>query len=127
MESHRPDTSHPTFRTTGQTCRDRARSRWKLLTPLVESGRLRDLPDDATTTQFPFWRKYMSRMLRFLAVSIALTVAAPAAAQVQTGSILVRAVDEQGAVVPGATVTITSPVLVAGSMTGVEPHTEPPL
>jgi len=52
-------------------------------------------------------------------VSIALTVAAPAAAQVQTGSILVRAVDEQGAVVPGVTVTITSPVLVAGSMTGV--------
>jgi len=51
--------------------------------------------------------------------SIALTVAAPAAAQVQTGSILVRAVDEQGAVVPGVTVTITSPVLVAGSMTGV--------
>jgi hypothetical protein len=61
----------------------------------------------------------MSRILRFLAVSIALTVAAPAAAQVQTGSILVRAVDEQGAVVPGVTVTITSPVLVAGSMTGV--------
>jgi len=61
----------------------------------------------------------MSRILRFLVVSIALTVAAPAAAQVQTGSILVRAVDEQGAVVPGVTVTITSPVLVAGSMTGV--------
>ena len=61
----------------------------------------------------------MSRILRFLAVSIALTIAAPAAAQVQTGSILVRAVDEQGAVVPGVTVTITSPVLVAGSMTGV--------
>jgi len=61
----------------------------------------------------------MSRILRFLAVSIALTVAAPAAAQVQTGSILVRAVDEQGAVVPGVTVTISSPVLVAGSMTGV--------
>jgi hypothetical protein len=40
-------------------------------------------------------------------------------AQVQTGSILVRAVDEQGAVVPGVTVTITSSVLVAGSMTGV--------
>src|SRR6476619_6971818 len=61
----------------------------------------------------------MSRILRFLAVSIALTVAAPAAAQVQTGSILVKAVDDQGAVVPGVTVTISSPVLVAGSMNGV--------
>ena len=61
----------------------------------------------------------MSRTLRFLAVSLALSVAAPAAAQVQTGSILVRAVDEQGAVVPGVTVTITSSVLVAGSMNGV--------
>src|SRR4029077_16207595 len=70
-------------------------------------------------TPFPFWRNCMSRILRFLAVSIALTVAAPAAAQVQTGSILVRAVDEQGAVMPGVTVTITSSVLVAGSMTGV--------
>lgn len=61
----------------------------------------------------------MSRILRFLAVSLALSVAVPAAAQVQTGSILVRAVDEQGAVVPGVTVTITSSVLVSGSMTGV--------
>jgi hypothetical protein len=32
-------------------------------------------------------------------------------AQVQTGNISVKAVDDQGAVVPGATVTITSPVL----------------
>ena len=61
----------------------------------------------------------MSRTLRFLAVSLALSVAAPAAAQVQTGSILVRAADQQGAVMPGVTVTITSSVLVAGSMTGV--------
>ena len=30
-----------------------------------------------------------------------------------------KAVDDQGGVVPGVTVTITSPVLVAGSMTGV--------
>ena len=30
-----------------------------------------------------------------------------------------RAADEQGAVMPGVTVTITSPVLVAGSMTAV--------
>jgi hypothetical protein len=54
-----------------------------------------------------------------LAVSLALSVAAPAAAQVQTGSILVRAADQQGAVMPGVTVTITSSVLVAGSMTAV--------
>jgi len=39
-------------------------------------------------------------------------------AQVQTGSILVKVVDEQGAVVPGVTVTISSPALVAGQMVG---------
>jgi hypothetical protein len=44
--------------------------------------------------------------------------AAVASAQVQTGSILVRAVDEQAAVLPGVTVTITSPVIVVGQMTG---------
>jgi hypothetical protein len=41
---------------------------------------------------------------------LALT-AAPSVAQIQTGSISVRAVDEQGAVMPGAVVSITSPVL----------------
>jgi hypothetical protein len=46
-------------------------------------------------------------------------LASAAFAQVQTGSILVRSVDEQGAVVPGATITISSPVLVAGTQTGV--------
>ena len=61
----------------------------------------------------------MSRILRFLATAIALTIAVPAAAQVQTGSILVRAIDQQGAVVPGVTITISSPVLVAGTMTAV--------
>jgi Carboxypeptidase regulatory-like domain/TonB-dependent Receptor Plug Domain len=35
----------------------------------------------------------------------------PAWAQVQTGSIFVKIVDDQGAAVPGATVTLTSPVL----------------
>src|SRR6185503_13380165 len=113
-----PDTPHPTSRTIGQTRRRRPKSPWQAVRRLVESGRLRDLPDDATKPHF-LRRNCMSRILRFLAVSIALTIAAPAAAQVQTGSILVRAVDEQGAVVPGVTVTITSPVLVAGSMTGV--------
>jgi hypothetical protein len=36
---------------------------------------------------------------------------AVAAAQIQTGSISVKAVDDQGAVIPGVTVTISSPVL----------------
>ena len=61
-------------------------------------------------------------MNRFLGVDAVVTVvclAAPANAQVQTGSILVKTEDQQGAVMPGTTVTISSPVLVAGSMTGV--------
>ena len=37
----------------------------------------------------------MSRILRFLAAAMVLAIAAPAFAQVQTGSILVRALDEQ--------------------------------
>lgn len=41
-----------------------------------------------------------------------------AAAQVQTGSILVRVVDQQGAFVPGVTATISSPTLVRGQMVG---------
>jgi hypothetical protein len=45
-------------------------------------------------------------------------LATPAIAQVQTGSILARANDAQGAVVPGVAVTISSPVLVSGTMTG---------
>jgi hypothetical protein len=62
----------------------------------------------------------MRRFLRLVAVSIALSFgAAPVDAQVQTGSILVRAIDPQGAVMPGVTITISSPVLVAGTMTAV--------
>src|SRR3954467_10961541 len=60
----------------------------------------------------------MKRIVSFVAMLIALA-AASAHAQIQTGSILVKAVDEQGAVMPGVTVTISSPVLVAGTMTGV--------
>jgi hypothetical protein len=44
-------------------------------------------------------------------VMLAVLFAAPAAAQIQTGSVSVRAVDEQGAVIPGVTVTLTSPVM----------------
>jgi hypothetical protein len=61
----------------------------------------------------------MKRKVSFFAVVVALAVAATASAQIQTGSILVKAVDDQGAVVPGVTVTISSPVLVAGSMNGI--------
>jgi Carboxypeptidase regulatory-like domain/TonB-dependent Receptor Plug Domain len=61
----------------------------------------------------------MSRMLRFLAVAFVLGAAVPALAQVQTGSILVRATDDQGAVVPGVTITISSPVIISGTMAGV--------
>src|SRR5713226_7354720 len=61
----------------------------------------------------------MKRIVSFFTVLLAVALVTPASAQVQTGSILVKAVDEQGAVTPGVTVTISSPVLVAGSMTGV--------
>src|ERR1043166_9890744 len=61
----------------------------------------------------------MSRILRFLAAALVLSMAAPALAQVQTGSVLVRAIDQQGAVMPGVTITISSPVLVSGTMTAV--------
>lgn len=54
-----------------------------------------------------------------VALVIVLAFALPALAQVQTGSILVRVNDEQGAPMPGVTVTITSSALVSGSMTGV--------
>src|SRR5436309_11686454 len=61
----------------------------------------------------------MKRMLRLCALIGAFAAAAPAAAQVQTGSILVRAADEQGAVMPGVAITISSPALVAGTMSAV--------
>jgi len=41
------------------------------------------------------------------------------AAQVQTGSILVRTADEQGGAMPGVAITISSPALVAGTAAGV--------
>ena len=61
----------------------------------------------------------MKRIASCVALLLGVALAAPAAAQVQTGSILVRATDDQGAVVPGVSVTISSPVLVAGTMTAV--------
>src|SRR6266850_957728 len=64
-------------------------------------------------------RERMKRFLGLVALVIGVGLAAPLAAQVQTGSILVRATDPQGAVMPGVTITISSPVLVAGTMTAV--------
>ena len=66
----------------------------------------------------------MRIVLRPLAVAalLACTVVS-AAAQVQTGSIFLRVVDEQGAVLPGTTVTISSPVIIAGQVTGTTDET----
>lgn len=61
----------------------------------------------------------MRRIVCVAAVALALSVAGPVFAQVQTGSILLKATDQQNAVLPGASVTITSSVLVSGSMNGV--------
>ena len=55
----------------------------------------------------------------WLAILAIAAVAIPVSAQVQTGSILVRATDSQGGAVPGVTITLTSPVLVSGSTTAI--------
>jgi hypothetical protein len=54
-----------------------------------------------------------------LALALAVFAALPVAAQIQTGSILIRVNDDQGSAVPGANITISSPVLVSGTMAGV--------
>lgn len=56
--------------------------------------------------------------LGLILLMLSLGLAVPARAQVQTGSILVKAVDQQGAVLPGATITLTSPVM-PGERVGV--------
>jgi hypothetical protein len=61
----------------------------------------------------------MESRLFLPALVLLVTTAVPVSAQVQTGSILVRVTDDQGGAVPGATVSITSTALVAGTMTGV--------
>ena len=61
----------------------------------------------------------MKRLARVaVLVSALVLIAGLVFAQVQTGSILVKVVDEQGAVIPGVTVTLSSPALVAGQMLG---------
>ena len=61
----------------------------------------------------------MNRVPVWLTAVALLAIAFPVAAQVQTGSILVRVTDAQGAAVPGVAVTLSSPVLVSGTMSGV--------
>jgi hypothetical protein len=62
----------------------------------------------------------MNRVRQWLgAITVMAVATIPLVAQVQTGSILVRVTDEQGGAVPGVTVTLASPVLVAGTMSGV--------
>jgi hypothetical protein len=46
-----------------------------------------------------------------LVAMLALALGSPGWAQVQNGSILVKVVDDQGAIVPGVTITLTSPVM----------------
>ncbi|MGE3471919.1 MAG: carboxypeptidase regulatory-like domain-containing protein [Vicinamibacterales bacterium] len=58
-----------------------------------------------------------------LAAVAMLTGVAATSAQMQTGSILVRVTDDQNAAVPGVSVTLTSPVLVAGTTTGTTDST----
>jgi hypothetical protein len=55
----------------------------------------------------------MLRQLRLVLILLVLSVGvtSPVWAQVQTGSIFIKVSDDQGAAVPGATVTLTSPVL----------------
>lgn len=54
----------------------------------------------------------MARTSGFLAILLLLpALASPSSAQVQSGSIFVKVVDDQGAALPGVTVTVTSPVL----------------
>ena len=66
----------------------------------------------------------MRSVLRLLAFWTMLACGAAAVtAQVQTGSIFLRVVDEQGAVLPGATVTVSSPVIIAGQITGTTDET----
>ena len=47
------------------------------------------------------------------AVLLLLLLPAAAIAQIQSGSIVVKTTDEQGAVVPSATLTVSSPALPA--------------
>jgi hypothetical protein len=55
-------------------------------------------------------------LVSMVLVAVSLGAVSPARAQVQTGSILIKVIDEQGAVVPGATATVGSPLVVSGQI-----------
>ena len=66
----------------------------------------------------------MNRLRPFVAmILLVLCTVASASAQMQTGSILVRVADGQSTPVPGVAITLTSPVLLAGTMSGVTDST----
>lgn len=66
----------------------------------------------------------MRRLVRAVALLVALVAGSSTVhAQVQTGSIFIRVLDEQGAVLPGATIVISSPVIIAGEMVGTTDST----
>lgn len=66
----------------------------------------------------------MRRLVRPVALLAALVAGGSTVhAQVQTGSIFIRVLDEQGAVLPGATIVISSPVIIAGEMVGTTDST----
>ena len=62
----------------------------------------------------------MFRPVQFLISALsALVLPAALAAQIQTGSILIKILNQQGGALPGVTITISSPMLVAGTTSGV--------
>jgi Carboxypeptidase regulatory-like domain/TonB-dependent Receptor Plug Domain len=63
-------------------------------------------------------RANVGRPLALVILACALGPTGSVLAQVQTGSILVHVADEQGTVMPGAAITITSQALVSGQMVG---------
>src|SRR5215470_8583118 len=60
----------------------------------------------------------MKRILTFCTI-VFFAIVSPVHSQIQTGSILVKTIDQQGAILPSVTVTLSSPVLVSGSTTGI--------
>src|SRR4051794_8617067 len=127
MESHRTNNTNPTFRRCEAHVDKRANLPVGSESGLIECRHHRTLfsyhtwPKDVLTrppTLIVEEDRKMKRIVSLVA-GLALAFASIASAQVQTGSILVRAVDEQGAVMPGVSISISSPVLVGGSMTAV--------
>jgi len=58
----------------------------------------------------------MNRVL--MSAILLLSIAMRLDAQIQTGSILIKVTGQRGGILPGVSVTLASPVLVAGSITG---------